>query len=168
MPEAVPDPRRLLSPNVYQKAAWVLHMLRGELGDGTFWKGMRTYYQRFRDRNAYTADFAAVMEEVSGQRLDWFFDQWLRRPGVPELEIEWKFRCPRRRRSACRCDSLDRRSTGCRWTWRPCSPIAGTVRGRVDVEGERTTATVPVPERPARLRIDPDGWLLMRNATVQK
>ncbi|MCE2558627.1 MAG: M1 family metallopeptidase, partial [Acidobacteria bacterium] len=91
VPESVPDPRRLLSPNVYQKAAWVLHMLRGEIGDGTFWKGMRTYYERFRDRNASTDDFAAVMEEVSGRRLDWFFDQWLRRPGVPELEIEWEF-----------------------------------------------------------------------------
>ncbi len=167
VPEAVPDPRRLLSPNVYQKAAWVLHMLRGEVGGGTFWKGMRTYYQRFRDRNASTADFAAVMEEVSGQRLDWFFDQWLYRPGVPELEIEWKFD------AAASTVEFDVRQLGPTIYRLPLDveavlADAGTVRGRVDVEGERTTATVPVPERPARLRIDPDGWLLMRNATVQK
>ena len=161
VPEAVPDPRRLLSPNVYQKAAWVLHMLRGEIGDGTFWRGMRTYYQRFRDRNASTADFAAVMEEVSGQRLDWFFDQWLRRPGVPELEIEWSYD------AAASAVGLQVRQHGATIYRLPLDVEAvladgRTVRGRVDVEGERTTATVAVPEHPARLRIDPDGWLLMR------
>ena len=161
VPEAVPDPRRLLSPNVYQKAAWVLHALRGEVGDGTFWRGMRTYYQRFRDRNASTADFAAVMEEVSGQRLDWFFDQWLRRPGVPELEIEWSYD------AAASAVGLQVRQLGPTIYRLPLDVEAvladgRTVRGRVDVEGEQTTATVAVPEHPARLRIDPDGWLLMR------
>ncbi len=167
VPEAVPDPRRLLSPNVYQKAAWVLHMLRGEIGDGTFWRGMRTYYQRFRDRNASTADFAAVMEEVSGHRLTWFFDQWLRRPGVPELEIEWSYD------AAASTVGLEVRQLGPTIYRLPVDVEAvladgRTVRGRIDVEGERTTAAVPVPGSPERLRIDPDGWLLMRNTTVQK
>ena len=161
VPEAVPDPRRLLSPNVYQKAAWVLHMLRGEVGDGTFWKGMRTYYQRFRDRNASTADFAAVMEEVSGHRLDRFFDQWLRQPGVPELEIEWSYD------AAASTVRLQVRQLGptiyrLRLDVEAVLADGSSVRGRIDVEGERTTATVSVPAPPERLWIDPDGWLLMR------
>ncbi len=161
VPEAVPDPRRLLSPNVYQKAAWVLHMLRGEVGDGTFWKGMRTYYQRFRHRNASTADFAAVMEEVSGRRLDWFFDQWLRQPGVPELQIEWEFD------AAASTIEVDVRQAGPTIYRLPLEVeavlVAGrAVRGRVDIEGERTTASLSVTQRPERLRIDPDGWLLLR------
>ena len=161
VPEAVPDPRRLLSPNVYQKAAWVLHMLRGEIGDGTFWRGMRVYYQRFRDRNASTADFVAVMEEVSGQRLDWFFDQWLRRPGVPELEIEWQFDAAS---GAVEFEVEQRGATIYRLPLDVEVVLAAgrTVRGRIDVEGERTSATLPLPGRPERLRIDPDGWLLMR------
>ena len=167
VPEAVPDPRRLLSPNVYQKAAWVLHILRGEVGDGTFWKGMRTYYQRFRDRNASTGDFAAVMEEVSGRRLDWFFDQWLRRPGVPELEIEWSYD------AAASTVEFDVRQLGPTIYRLPLDVEAvladgSSVRGRVGVEGEYTTATVTVPGRPERLRIDPDGWLLMRFRAVEK
>ncbi|MCY3972110.1 MAG: M1 family metallopeptidase [Acidobacteria bacterium] len=161
VPEAVPDPRRLLSPNVYQKAAWVLHMLRGEVGDGTFWKGMRTYYQRFRHRNASTADFAAVMEEVSGRKLDWFFDQWLRRPGVPELQIEWEFD------AVASTVEVEVRQTGPTIYRLPLEVeavlVAGrAVRGRVDIEGERTTASLSVTQRPERLRIDPDGWLLLR------
>ena len=161
VPESVPDPRRLLSPNVYQKAAWVLHMLRGEVGDGTFWKGMRTYYERFRDRNASTADFAAVMEEVSGRRLDWFFEQWLRRPGVPELEIGWRFD------AAAPALEIEARQLGPTIYRLPLDVEAVMadgrgVRGRFAVEGERTTATIPLRERPERLRFDPDGWLLMR------
>ena len=161
VPDAVPDPRRLLSPNVYQKAAWVLHMLRGEVGDGTFWKGMRTYYQRFRDRNASTADFAAVMEEASGRSLSWFFDQWLRRPGVPELEIGWRFD------EAASAVAIEVRQTGPTIYRLPLEVEAvledgRSVRGRVDVEGERTTASLPLPARPERLRVDPDGWLLLR------
>ena len=167
VPETVPDPRRLLSPNVYQKAAWALHMLRGEIGDGTFWRGMRMYYQRFRDRNASTADFAAVMEVVSGRRLDWFFDQWLRRPGVPELEIEWSYD------AAASTVGLEVRQLGPTIYRLPLDVEAvlddgRTVRGRIDVEGEQTSATLPLPGRPERLRIDPAGWLLMRYTVEEK
>ncbi len=166
VPESVPDPRRLLSPNVYQKAAWVLHMLRGEVGDGTFWKGMRTYYERFRDRNASTADFAAVMEEVSGRRLAWFFDQWLRRPGVPELEIAWRFD------EATSTVELAVAQLGPTIYRLPLDVEAvledgRAVRGRVDVEGERAATSLLVPARPDRLRIDPDAWLLMRYTALR-
>jgi len=166
VPESVPDPRRLLSPNVYQKAAWVLHMLRGEVGDGTFWKGMRTYYERFRDRNASTADFAAVMEEVSGRRLAWFFDQWLRRPGVPELEIAWRFD------EATSTVELAVAQLGPTIYRLPLDVEAvledgRAVRGRVDVEGERAATSLLVPARPDRLRIAPDAWLLMRYTALR-
>jgi aminopeptidase N len=167
VPESVPDPRRLLSPNVYQKAAWVLHMLRGEVGAGTFWKGMRTYYERFRDGNASTADFAAVMEEASGRSLEWFFEQWLRRPGVPELEIAWRFD------EATSAVELTVAQLGPTIYRLPLDVEAvlddgPTVRGRVDVEGERTTASLGLPARPERLHIDPDAWLLMRYTVEER
>ncbi len=77
---------------VYQKGAWVLHMLRGVLGDDTFLKGMREYYERFKYRNAETSDFMGVMEEVSGKKLDWFFDEWVYKgTGRPKYEYSWKF-----------------------------------------------------------------------------
>src|SRR4029453_2281898 len=75
------DTRRVLNPLVYQKGAWVLHMLRGQIGTASFWAGIREYYKRFRDGNASTDDFRRVMEEASGQDLAGFFRQWLRRPG---------------------------------------------------------------------------------------
>lgn len=77
----------LLSVNSYQKGGWILHMLRQEIGDEAFKKGLRLYFQRFKNSNALTSDFENVMEEVSGKKLKQFFYQWLRVGGIPELQI---------------------------------------------------------------------------------
>jgi aminopeptidase N len=85
----ITDLNRLLSTNSYQKGSWFLHMLRGRVGEGLFREGLQAYYARFRDGNALTGDFRRVMEEVSGQELGDFFEQWLYRPGHPVLEAGW-------------------------------------------------------------------------------
>jgi aminopeptidase N len=77
----------LLNASTYQKGGWVLHMLRIEIGDEAFWKGMRLYYEKFRNGNALTSDFENVMEKVSGKDLKKFFYQWLYIPGEPDLKI---------------------------------------------------------------------------------
>ncbi len=79
----------LLNANSYQKGAWVLHMLRGVVGDSVFRRGIRRYYAGHREGTATTADVRRAMEEASGRELGWFFDQWLRSPGHPRLEAEW-------------------------------------------------------------------------------
>jgi len=79
----------ILSTNSYQKGGWVLHMLRRLVGDETFWRGVSTYYARYRDSNALTDDFRRVMEEVSGQPLEAFFRQWVYTPGQPTLAGTW-------------------------------------------------------------------------------
>jgi len=77
----------LLSTNSYQKGAWVLHMLRYEVGEEKFWKGMRLYYEKYRNGNAITDDFRKCMEEVSGRDLEFFFHQWLYVSGQPDMKI---------------------------------------------------------------------------------
>ena len=83
----VTDLMKLLNPNSYQKGAWVLHMLRRELGDDLFWKGMRLYYESFRNKNALTNDLQKIMERVSKKDLGKFFNQWLFVAGQPDLKI---------------------------------------------------------------------------------
>lgn len=78
----------LLNANSYQKGAWVLHMLRSEVGDSSFRQIIQTYYNTYKGSNADTKDFEAVAEKVSGRELTWFFDQWLYWPGVPRLETK--------------------------------------------------------------------------------
>jgi aminopeptidase N len=79
----------LLNQNSYQKGGWVLHMLRSELGDSAFFAGVRTYYDRHKHSTALSSDLQRALEQASGRSLGAFFDQWLRRPGYPELEITW-------------------------------------------------------------------------------
>ena len=82
---------KVLNNLVYQKGGWVLHMLRQEVGTEQFWTAIREYYRRYRNGNASTADLRAVFEQVSGKPLDWFFTQWLNRPGVPKIDGSWRY-----------------------------------------------------------------------------
>ncbi|MCK4773439.1 MAG: hypothetical protein KAT30_01595, partial [Candidatus Krumholzibacteria bacterium] len=81
------DMSKVLTGMQYQKGSWTLHMLRSLVGTENFWKGIRLYYARYRDRCASTADFRGVMEEVSGMKLDWFFDQWLTTTRVLDYKL---------------------------------------------------------------------------------
>ncbi|RZK68141.1 MAG: M1 family peptidase [Pedobacter sp.] len=81
------DLMSLLNANSYEKGAWFLHMLRNEVGDQIFQKIIQTYYSQYKGSNAETRDFEEIAEKVSGKELTWFFDQWLYRPGVPELKM---------------------------------------------------------------------------------
>jgi len=81
----------LLNANSYQKGAWVLHMLRNEVGDSTFQHIIRAYYERFKGSNAETSDLEKIAEEISKKDLGMFFNQWLFKPGLPELLVQWKY-----------------------------------------------------------------------------
>jgi aminopeptidase N len=86
-----PDPMKLLTANSYQKAGWFLHMLRREIGDQAFWKGIRDYYREFKDGSALTSDFQRKMENASGKDLGIQFNQWLYKAGHPVIEVGWNY-----------------------------------------------------------------------------
>ncbi len=83
------DLMNLLNANSYQKGGWVLHMLRSELGDSAFFGGVRSYYNGHKHGTALSSDLQMALEQSSGRSLGTFFDQWLRRPGYPEVEVAW-------------------------------------------------------------------------------
>ncbi len=77
---------------IYQKGAWILHMLRGIMGDENFFAAVRAYYERFKYKNAETADLVRIMEEFHGSSLEYFFNQWVYKgTGRPKYEYSWKF-----------------------------------------------------------------------------
>jgi aminopeptidase N len=81
----------LLNRNSYEKGGFVLHMLRGQVGERAFFGALRSYYAKYRHVTAVTDDLRAEMERASGQNLAWFFDQWLHRPGYPEIMADWRY-----------------------------------------------------------------------------
>ena len=74
---------KLLNPNNYQKGAWILHMLRSQLGDESFFKGIRSYYEAHKNGNATSEDLKAALEKASGKNLSRFFRRWVYESGHP-------------------------------------------------------------------------------------
>ena len=62
---------------VYFKGAYVLHLLREQLGDEVFWGGIRSYSSKYFDLHVNTQDFQRAMEQYAGQDLSVFFNQWV-------------------------------------------------------------------------------------------
>jgi aminopeptidase N len=83
--------KSLLNTNSYQKGGWVLHMLRRQLGDSIFHSIIRNYYAAYAGKNADTRDFQKICEQSSGKDLRSFFQQWLYSPGLPKLQVKWKY-----------------------------------------------------------------------------
>ncbi len=153
----------LLNANNYPKGGWVLHMLRGMLGDETFFAGIRSYYARFRDSVASTSDFRAVMEEASGSDLGWFFEQWLYRPGYPVVTSETAWDA-----DAGEAVVTIRQTQQADWpAFRLPLDIEFEVggnaeRSRVEVTGREQTFRIPLEAAPSGTTLDPDDYLLLQ------
>jgi aminopeptidase N len=73
--------------NVYDKAGWVIHMLREQMGDEVFFRALKHYLEKYRLQNVVTADLAKAIEESSGRNVDQFFDQWIYGAGAPRFTV---------------------------------------------------------------------------------
>lgn len=67
----------LFGSTVYEKGAWVLHMLRKKVGDDKFFQAVRQYYNTHKFSNATTANLKSVFESTCGSDLSKFFNQWI-------------------------------------------------------------------------------------------
>src|SRR5687768_1015072 len=85
------DLMRLLNANSYQKGAWVLHMLRAELGDKHFFDGVKRYYERHKNGTASSEDLRAALEKTSGKNLKPFFTSWVYGAGHPKYSVTWRW-----------------------------------------------------------------------------
>jgi aminopeptidase N len=76
---------------VYDKGAWVLHMLRHMVGDSTFFDILRAYYSdpRFAYKDAVTEEFQDLCQTVSGMDLNYFFQQWIYGEYRPDYRYSW-------------------------------------------------------------------------------
>jgi aminopeptidase N len=156
--------KQVLTGHIYQKGGWTLHMLRGIVGDEAFWTGIRTYYKRYRDGNASTADFVRVMEEASGKDLGWFFRQWLYRGGSPVVQGTWHYDGAAKQLEI----ELAQVQPGGEPFRLPIEvglSFSDERRSRVErieLTGRRQTFTIPLDRAPATVALDPNTWTLMK------
>jgi aminopeptidase N len=76
-------PENIFSDPSYERGAMTLHALRGKIGDRAFFRLLKLWATQHRYGNATTAQFVALAERVSGQRLGSFFQVWLYTDGKP-------------------------------------------------------------------------------------
>jgi aminopeptidase N len=154
------DYMQLLNANSYEKGSWVLHMLRRKLGDDLFWKGIQNYYAKYRGSNANTDDLRREMEQVSGQDLSLFFNQWLRRAGHPDLNIGWHY-------------DADKGSVNISVEQKQDNlyefPLEIAINGEmfhIDVKDKTTSAQFPVKAKPETIVVDPNVNVLASFSTA--
>ena len=157
------DYMQLLNPNSYQKAGWVLHMLRRELGDSVFRKAIRQYYSAYAGKTADTDDFRKVVEAVSGKNWEQFFRQWLFTPGVPELAINWNYDSKAKKITL----AVTQHKTSFQF---PLVIGLEDETGKIStvnmaITGERQTIIIPAKRKPVSVFTDP-GISLLHSATV--
>jgi len=85
------DMSKVTTGNTYQKGAWILHMLRQEMGDEAFQNGIKSYYKNFMNGTTSTAAFRKEMESFHNKSLEHFFHQWLYQGGNVVLEGSWNY-----------------------------------------------------------------------------
>ncbi len=142
---------------IYSKGSWILHNLRFLLGDDAFFRALRrmAYPDPAMEkittgrqtRFASTDDFLHICEKESGQKLDWFFEVYLRQPALPKLYSK-----------------IENNTITLRWEAPNGLPFTmpveiefGKKRQRVEIPKQGITLPFEKGVQPV---VDPDGWLL--------
>ena len=157
---AATDLMGLLNTNNYPKGAWVLHSLRGLIGDSAFFAGIREYFKTYRDSTALSSQFAAVMDQAAGTSLTWYFTQALIQPGYPILDLKWKHH-------GKALDLVITQQQKESWGLYRLPNLEISVDGKiypVKVEGRETRLTLQsVRSKPKQVVVDPNGWWLLKS-----
>jgi hypothetical protein len=150
------------SNNVYRKGAWVLHMLRGALGDADFFRCLSDYRAAHAFGSATTADFRRVCEQTTGRDLVGFFDQWVMSGGAPDYRYAWR----------------NRAANGANWVYLELDQVqasqplfempvrvvvttsAGTEHHVVADDERRDQFAIRTNAPATSVAIDPDEWIL--------
>ena len=162
------DINKVLSTNTYQKGSWVLHMLRHEVGDLSFWKGIQQYYATYRNSNALTADFQKIMEEVSGKDLKIFFKQWLFQAGHPKISGTWHYDG----KTKSIVFELSQTQKGSPFQF-PLDIELTASDGKKEIQTIQVLAkskkfNIPATLMPVNIILDPNTWLLFEGSITQK
>ncbi|TDL99211.1 MAG: peptidase M1 [Flavobacteriaceae bacterium] len=85
------DIRDVFDGVTYNKGGYILHMLRGILGDEHFFGGLKLYLSKYSYQTGNAQKLQSALEEVSKRDLDWFFNQWYYGSGHPEIVANYKY-----------------------------------------------------------------------------
>jgi aminopeptidase N len=145
---------------VYDKGAYVLHMLRGLAGDDAFRDGLRTLQQTHRFRKAGTAELRSALEAASGRDLGPYFQEWVFGTTLPRLRV-----AHRTQGDDARTVEVEVKAEGLPGAVPLQISVrhqSGTTRTRVELPREGGRFTIEAPSRARGVSINDDAGLLAR------
>ncbi len=161
---------------IYEKGAWVIHMLRilmldlKTMKEDRFSETLREFYGSYRGERASTDDLRKVVERRVGADMRWFFDQWIYRSEIPTYRVAWqtepaeggKFRVRLRVRQEKVSDDFQ--------MYVPVTvELEGdaVARARIKVQGPLTETELPLmPSKPKSVRFNDLSGVLAEVKTV--
>ena len=158
------DPIELFDRHLYEKGGAVLHMLRGELGEGRFWRSIARYVQQNAGRNVETIDLIRAIEEETGRNVRAFFDQWVFRSGHPELDVSAQWDGKRNTLTVTIDQTQKADADNPAFVFDVDLAVGFDEHHervvRMHVERAHETITIPLPGEPSVIRFDPGAFLL--------
>jgi aminopeptidase N len=149
--------------HTYQKGAAVIHMMRWILGDRPFSRAISHFLHKHAFEPVDTNDFLTAVKEATGQNLDWFFDEWLYRPGHPVFDVKTDWNGATRKLTWRIVQTQDT-AAGVPYFRMPVvlgvvTP-AGTTSERVWISGREAVVAFDCPQQPLMVRFDVGDYLL--------
>ncbi len=161
------EPIDMFDAHLYPGGSWRLHMLRYLLGEDQFRDVMKHYLKKHAKGLVETMDLQRAVEEVTGENLDWFFDEFIYKPGYPifKLSYSWDGQNKMAKISVNQAQKTENDSK---------TPVfrmpaeflfvtkSGEKRIKVEIKEKDHDFYIPLDEKPKMFRFDPDFWILKK------
>jgi aminopeptidase N len=153
---------------VTDKGAMILHMLRWVTGDQKFDQTMRTFAAKFTGKPASLDDFRAIAEQNYGDKLTWFFSQWLDSTGAPEFKTKYTVYRLGNNKGFRVVGQISQDLDLFRMPVELKIDTNGkTEDKRVEVVGTNSPFTIETFGKPRRISVDPDDRVLKNSSDVK-
>ncbi len=148
----------------YGKVAFIFHMLRRELGEKLFAKGVKTLWRTGKFKSVSWTGVRKAFERGANRDLGWFFDQWVKRRGAPKLRL---VRAARGGKGYQGYHLVDLTLAQDRPAYSLSVPVAirtekGVERHRLPLSGTENRFRLAATAKPLEVAIDPDFHLFRR------
>jgi aminopeptidase N len=156
-------PNQNFDAHTYQKGAAVLHLLRWTMGEENFRRAMTHFLKKHAYQPVDTHDLLVAIRESTGQVLDWFFEQWIFKPGHPEFRVDYTWDA-KARKIHLRIVQEQDTTNGVPIFQTPVNVSVVTQKGKtthsVWIVNREERITLDCPESPLLVRFDEGNFLL--------
>ena len=153
---------------VTDKGAMILHMLRWLIGEPKYLKTMRDFATKFAGKSASTDDFRALAEQNYGEKLTWFFSQWLDSTGAPEFKTKYTVYRLGNNKGFRVVGQIDQDLDLFRMPVELKIDTDGkSEQKRIEVVGTNSPFTIETFGRPRRIAVDPDNRVLTNSKEIK-